>query len=170
MAALVLTVAGGTRCCFSQSLIEQQRQGRAAQLSGKYEDAPLLRVVLSIAKRNRIPLGIVFGQRQDVLCNLRATVDVSALSVSDAFAEALRGSGYSATEHGKAWLIQAPDPSGQALDALAFRYDFFPASEASMWELGRTLDLWMKLLAQKEPSVGRPSVTHWCGRRSGFPR
>src|SRR5579862_9211720 len=67
-----------------------------------------LHAVLQIAAQYKVPFGIAFGARPS-LCNGERAMTIRAENLSDALSQATRGTGYTITRYGDAYVLLAAD-------------------------------------------------------------
>lgn len=97
-----------------------------------------LDAVLHIAALYRIPLGIAFGTHP-LLCSESRPTTIRAGNFLDALSQAVAGSGYTATHHGDAYILVAPDLTEHERKVLGHRFDRFSATDSTMSDAGQLL-------------------------------
>jgi hypothetical protein len=101
-------------------------------------NAKPLNAVLRIAQENRIPIGIVFGNRP-LLCSEERPTSIHAKTLLEAFSQAIAGTGYTAIRDGEAYVLIAPDATVHEQQVLNYRFDRFSATDSTMNDAGQLL-------------------------------
>lgn len=110
---------------------------------GSAEASPL-NVIAAVGLQTHTPIGIVFGQHQQTLCDKKHGFSIKDQLPKDALVRAVAGTGYSVRERSGVFVIAAPDIPNWQRKLLKHRYRVFKAEEEmTMAELGAQLTGWM---------------------------
>ena len=102
------------------------------------ESVTPLSALLSIALQHDVPLGIIFGEKP-LLCEEPRSLDIKGLSLQDAFAAAVSGTGYTVSMVQKVYVLRAPDTTEHENSILNHRFDRFSAPKTTMSGIGGQL-------------------------------
>lgn len=105
--------------------------------------APFNAIVAAGLQAN-VPIGIVFGQHQQTLCEGKRPFSIKTSSLKETLAKAVAGTGYSVKKENGVFVITAPGTTSLQRKILAHKYRAFVAgNEMTMQELGAQLTGWM---------------------------
>jgi hypothetical protein len=110
-----------------------------------------LNTVLKISLENRIPLGIIFGT-QPLLCAERAPGQIRAANFSDAFSQAIAGTGYTVTVENNVYVLTGPDTTPHEMSLLNYRFERFSATDSTMNHAGALLNGYIMTVAEGAPA------------------
>jgi hypothetical protein len=126
--------------------IEQQAQEDGSIVFRDIQSTPL-KSIIRMSIENRIPLGIVFGA-SPLLCADRPTINIKAISVSDAFSQALAGTGYKVANENNVYVLTGPDMTSHEMKLLNYRFEKFSATNSTMSHAGALLNGYIVTLAE----------------------
>ncbi|MBV8672256.1 MAG: hypothetical protein JOZ33_02375 [Acidobacteriaceae bacterium] len=107
-------------------------------------DATALRAVLEVGQQTRQPLGIIFGENPQKLCEIHRPFQIHDEQPRDALDQAVRDTGYSIKEQDDVLILIPPDLFGWQQTLLDYRYESFPQEEPTpMVMLAARLTGWM---------------------------
>jgi hypothetical protein len=102
-------------------------------------DATPFGAILRIAKGNRVPLGIIGGERP-ALCAEQKSIRIQASNFHQAFKQALVDTGYTVAFENGAYVLTGPDVTEREAKILHFRFDRFTATGATMNDASQLLN------------------------------
>ena len=107
--------------------------------------ATALEVIQSAARQARMPMGLVLGRDGQALSRDRRPYDLRNVSVKEAMAQALQGTGYTMRKEDGVLVLEAGDVTARQTELLAQRIPEFPPNHGvPMFMLGQQLTMWIR--------------------------
>jgi hypothetical protein len=109
-------------------------------------DATPLDAIKQVALQTQVPVGLIFGLDQRILCSNNRAFSIQAKPPLDALTESTQGTGYTVRNEGSVLVVSAPDVSPAQQSLLDHHFESFsPEATWTMAGLGAQLTGWLWL-------------------------
>lgn len=123
---------------------ETKPSSNTGRVTFERAEASPLNAIAAVGLQTHTPIGIVFGQHKETLCDKKHSFSFKDQTPRDALVRAVAGTGYSVRERSGVFVITAPGIPNRQRKLLKHRYRIFNAEEEmTMAELGAQLTGWM---------------------------
>jgi len=123
-------------------------------------DATALHAILQMAQQTRQPLGIIFGENPQRLCEIHHAFQIRTGQIRDALDQAILDTGYSIRDEDDILILQPPDLISWQQTLLDYHYESFSQEEpVPMSYLAAQLTGWMWAAADPAQGYGG-SILH----------
>jgi hypothetical protein len=119
------------------------QEAKDTQVDLVQRNATLLETITAVGLQTHVPIGVVLGGKDDVLCKTRRSFSFKDTPPRSALEQAASLVNYSVEERNGVLLLTAPDVTAHQRQWLTHRFERFPAEARTMHLLSADLSGWL---------------------------